>query len=97
MGQNICIDVGKFIAAIAKKKFMEKHLCLLKRIPSKKASEKLLLFDFETDQSTNEHIINFAMAMYSNGEEVAFKGYNACESFCKFLFSDKHKGFAAVS
>lgn len=37
------------------------------------------------------------MAMYRNGEEIIFKGYNACKKFCKFLFSDKHKCFKTVA
>lgn len=88
---------GEIYCCNCKNFFLEKHLCVLKRIPPKKENENLLFFDFETDQSTNEHIINFAMAMYKNGEEVIFKGYDACEKFCKFLFTDKHKGYTAIA
>lgn len=88
---------GEIYCSNCKKYFLEKHLCFLKKIAPKKSSEKLIFFDFETDQSTGEHEVNFAMAMYSSGEEFVFKGYDACEQFCNFLFSDQHKGYTAVA
>lgn len=56
-----------------------------------------MFFDFETDQSTGEHLVNFAVAQYFNGEEKIFKGYQACDEFCCWFFSRKHKGYTAVA
>lgn len=73
------------------------HQCFLKRVDHKLPSDKLIFFDFETDQSSGEHVVNFAVAQYRNGDEVVFKGYNACEDFCVWLFSRKHQGYTAIA
>lgn len=75
----------------------EEHLCFLNKVPAKKPSENLLFFDFETDQSSGEHLVNFAVAHYADGTEEVFKGYDACLNFCKWLFKPKHKGLTAVA
>lgn len=73
------------------------HRCYLRLEPPKDASERLIFFDFETDQSFGEHHVNFAVAQYADGGETIFKGYNACSEFCSWLFSFKHKGFTAIA
>ena len=88
-GETYCSNCKKF--------FLDKHFCFLKKIPPKDPSQKLIFFDFETDQNSGEHQVNFAMAMYNDGEELVFKGYDACDQFYKFLFSEKHKGFTAIA
>lgn len=66
-------------------------------MPPKKASENLIFFDFETDQSTGEHVVNFAVAQDLKGEEKIFRGYNACDEFCEWLFTPIHKGCTVIA
>lgn len=73
------------------------HRCFLMKISPKKSSEKLIFFDFETDMSSGEHEVNFALAQYANGDEQIFKGYEACNDFCSWLFTAKHKNYTAVA
>lgn len=73
------------------------HLCYLRTISAKNPSDRLIFFDFETDQETGEHIVNFAVAQYANGDENVFKGYDACQKFCSWLFSPKHKDYTAIA
>ncbi|XP_071032985.1 uncharacterized protein [Parasteatoda tepidariorum] len=74
-----------------------KHRCSLQTIKPQVPSDKLIFFDFETDQSTGEHIVNFAVAQYADGAENIFKGYSACDDFCSWLFTRQHKGFTAIA
>lgn len=89
-GTTRCPSCHEFVDAI-------EHRCFLRSEPSKTASESLIFFDFETDQSSGEHLVNFAVAQYADGNETIFKGYNACNDFCTWLFSIKHKGFTAIA
>ncbi|XP_054708455.1 uncharacterized protein LOC129218254 [Uloborus diversus] len=73
------------------------HLCYLRTIPPKKSSDRLIYFDFETDQSSGEHIVNFAVAQYADGRENVFKGYTACSDFCSWFFSPEHKGYTGIA
>lgn len=73
------------------------HRCHLRTIAPKNPSEKLIFFDFETDQSSGEHVVNFAVAQYGDGREEVFGGYDACAKFCAWLFTPRHKGFTAIA
>ena len=42
--------------------------------------------------SSGEHEVNFAVAQYADGKEEIFAGYHACDNFCSWLFTAKHKG-----
>lgn len=85
-----CISCNKWVIA-------SEHLCFMREEASKVSSNKLIFFDFETDQSSGTHVVNFALAQYADGKEQIFKGYTACEDFCSWLFSPKHKGFTAIA
>ena len=65
--------------------------------PPKKHNDKLIFYDFETDFSSGEHVVNFAVGRHSDGMEFVFKGYDALHEFCEFLFSIEHKGFRAIA
>ena len=65
--------------------------------PPRTPCDKFIFYDFETDFSTGEHIVNFAIAQYVDGTEFVFKGYDALNEFCLFLFSMEHKGFTAIA
>ncbi|GFT14925.1 uncharacterized protein TNCV_3483701 [Trichonephila clavipes] len=70
-------------------------------LPSERSCEevqrKLIFFDFETDPTTGEHVVNFAVAQYLDGTEFVCEGYDAIDKFCKYLFSPQHKGFTAIA
>ena len=63
----------------------------------KKHNDKLIFYDFETDFSSGEHVVYFAVSQYSDGMEFVFKGYGALHEFCEFLFSIEHKGFTVIA
>lgn len=69
----------------------------MQKIKAKPPNDKILYFDFETDQSSDEHIVNFAVAQYYDGSEQIFEGYTALDTFCRFLFSEKNKGYTAIA
>ena len=73
------------------------HLCFMQKEEPKKPNDKLLFYDFETDQTFNGHIVNFAVAQYGDGREFVFKGYDSLDRFCQFLLSSEHKGFTAIA
>lgn len=75
----------------------ENHECFWRTIAPMEPSAKLIFFDFETDQSSGEHIVNYAVAQYANGDETTFGGYGACDAFCSWLFTNKHEGFTAIA
>lgn len=89
-GTTKCLSCNRYVEA-------NSHRCYLRAETTKPRSDKLIFFDFETDQETGEHIVNFALAQYSNGSEAIFKGYSACNDFCSWLFSPKHKGYTAIA
>lgn len=41
--------------------------------------------------------MNYAIVHSFNGEENVFKGYKACEEFCSFLFTPRHKNYTAIA
>ena len=47
--------------------------------------------------SSGEHEVNFAVAQYADGKEEIFAGYQACDNFCSWLFTAKHKGYTAIA
>lgn len=89
-GTTKCPSCKKYVIAA-------EHQCFLRVIPSHEPSDKLIYFDFETDQSSGEHIVNLAVAQYVDGNENIFRGYKACDDFYSWLFTATHKGFTAVS
>lgn len=89
-GTTKCPSCNRFVIA-------NDHRCFLRSEKVKAKSEKLVFFYFETDQATGQHLVNFALAQYSDGTEIIFKGYSACSDFCSWLFSPKHKGFTAIA
>lgn len=69
----------------------------MQKVKAKVPNEKIMYFDFETDQSTEEHIVNFAVTQYYDGSERIFEGYGALDDFCRFLFSEKHRGYTLIA
>ena len=53
--------------------------------------------NFETDFTSGECVVNFAVLQYASGDERVFKGCNALNYFCEFLFSREHIGYSAIA
>lgn len=88
-GTSKCGSCNKYVE--------DDHLCCLRKIDAKASSDKIIYFDFETDQSSGEHVVNYAIAQDFNGNETVFKGYSALQDFCSWLFSPSHKGYTAIA
>ncbi len=88
---------GECKCHICKEFVMSDHLCFMQNEAGKKPNEKLMFYDFETDFSSGEHVVNFAVAQYADGTEFVFRGYGALHEFCEFLFSTEHKGFIVIA
>jgi hypothetical protein len=88
---------GEYVCHVCKEFVLSGHLCYMQVESAKEANDKLIFYDFETDFSSGEHVVNFAVAQYGDGTEFVFKGYDALHEFCEFLFSMKHKGFTAIA
>ena len=65
------------VVNICKEYVLSDHLCCMQPEPPKKTNDKLIFYDFETDFSSGEHVVNFAVGQYSDGTEFVFKGYDA--------------------
>lgn len=46
--------------------------------PAKTPNDKLIFYDFETDFSIAEHIVNFAVAQNNDGTEFVFPMHLRC-------------------
>ena len=88
--KHIC---GEHVCHICKEYVLSDHLCHMQPEPPKRPCDKFIFYDF----STGEHVVNFAIAQYADGTEFVFKGYDALNEFCLFLFSMEHKGFSAIA
>ena len=82
---------------VCKEYVLSDHLCYMQTELPKKTNNNLIFYDFETDFSSGEHVVNFAVAQYADGTEFVFEGYPALHEFCKFVFSTKHKGYCLIA
>ena len=57
-------------------------------------SEKYIFFDFETNQESGTHIVNYAHAKVFHGNSQSFSNI---EEFSEWLFSEKHRGYTAIA
>ncbi|GFT40923.1 hypothetical protein TNCV_1412411 [Trichonephila clavipes] len=83
---TINIDVRKRDAPAARKTVSESHMCYLQKESAKKCNEKLIFFDFETDQTTGEHVVNFAVAQYLDGTEFVCRATMQLINFANISF-----------
>ena len=81
--EHIC---GEHVCHICKEYVLSDHLCYMQPELPKTPCDKFIFYDFETDFSTGEHVVNFAIAQYAGGTEFVFKGYDALNEFCRFYF-----------
>ena len=88
---------GEHVCHVCKEYVLSDHLCYLQCEPPKEPNEKLLFYDFETDFSSGEHVVNFAVAQYADGTEFVFKGYDSLHEFCNFVFSMEHMGYCLIA
>ena len=53
-----------------------------------------IFYDFETQQDTGAHIVNYVNAQDFEGNEYTFDTIN---DFCKFVFNDEHAGYTFIA
>lgn len=71
--------------------------CFLKQVAPKEPKENFSFFDFETDQYSGEHIVNYALAQCADVMEKVFQCYTACYDFYARLFTPRYNGYAATA
>ena len=73
-----------------------KHVCYIQPITvSEEEFPRVVYFDFETTQYLGPHVVNYAVAMYSDTDEVFT--FETIDQFCTWLFTDQHKGCTAIA
>ena len=56
---------------------------------------KYIFYDFKTKlDEKNEHIVNYAIAQYYNGDEVIFTNI---DDFCNWAFTTAHKNYTFIA
>ena len=60
----------------------------------KTRTTKYMFYDLETRQDTGTHVVNYVNAQDFDGNEFTFK---IIEEFCKFVFTDRHKGYTFIA
>ena len=60
----------------------------------KTRTTKYMFYDLETRQDTGTHVVNYVNAQDFDGNEFTFK---IIEEFCKFVFTDQHKGYTFIA
>lgn len=73
------------------------HLCYIEKKEAKKPNDHFIFFDLETDQSSGDHHVNFAVAQYENGDERVFGGKYTLHDLCSFFFKSGHKGYTCIA
>ena len=68
----------------------EKKLCY----PCKTRSEDYIIFDFEANQESSVHEVNWVDCQDFHGNIHTFE---TVDEFCKFIFNDEHKGFTFIA
>ena len=53
-----------------------------------------MFYDFETQQDTGTHIVNYVNVQDFNGIERTF---NTIDDFCNFVFQDRHKNYTFIA
>ena len=60
----------------------------------KTRTKKYIFYDFETQQGTGTHVVNYVNAQDFNGTEHSF---GTIDEFCKFVFTDEHNGYTFIA
>ena len=53
-----------------------------------------MFYDFETQQDTGTHVVNYVNVQNFNGNEWTF---NTIDEFCKFVFQEQHKYYTFIA
>ena len=54
---------------------------------------KYMFYNFETQQETGTHVVNYVNVQDFNGNEFTFV---TIYEFCKYVFTDEHKGYTFI-
>ena len=92
MNQHLCFMTKKSCKG---GKCTDPMLCKKKTCYScKTRSEAYMFYDFEANQETGEHIVNWVDCEDFDGNINTFE---TVDEFCKFVFNDKHIGFTFIA
>jgi hypothetical protein len=73
----------------------DKHVCYVQPCELKIGNpDDYIFFDFETDQSTGEHVVNLSVAQYSDGTEFVHRNI---DEFCQWLFTAEHRNKTVIA
>jgi hypothetical protein len=66
------------------------HVCYIPPMDVREdVGGRCIYFDFETTQYLGPHVVNYAVAMYDNSDDVF--SFKTLDAFCLWLFQDEHK------
>ena len=71
------------------------HKCYMMPKPIKKHSSDYIFFDFEAEQESKTHNVNYCISEYFDDDEK-IEHFNL-DDFCNWLFQDKHKGHSVIA
>ena len=90
--KHIC---GDFLCSNCKVVCPKNHKCYMMPKPLKKHSEKIILFDFESDISGPTHEVMFSISMYYDDPTPI--EHHDIEEFCLWAFCEKHKNHTLIA
>jgi len=71
------------------------HKCYMMPKPIKNHSTDYIFFDFEAEQETGEHNVNYSISEYFDDDEK-IEHFNL-DDMCNWLFQEKHKGYSVIA
>ena len=71
------------------------HKCYMLPKPIKQPKTDYIFFDFECEQETKKHNVNYSQSQYFDSDEN-IEHFNI-DDFCNWLFQDKHKGYSVIA
>jgi hypothetical protein len=78
---------GEHVCHVCKEYVLSDPLCYMQREPPKNPNDKLIFYDFETDCSSGEHLVNFLqLDIIVTGRSLYLKGTMHCMNFASFYF-----------
>ena len=75
------------------------HKCYIQPLEQDEDSSynHMLFFDFEATQENDTHEVNLCVVHDEEGEVALFQGKDTVKQFCKWLFTERHKGCIVVA
>ena len=71
------------------------HRCFMRPKPYNKPNDNIIYYDFESDISGQNHIVNFSISQYQHSNENI--EHHSIDEFCKWAISEKHKDYTFIA